>query len=711
MSPTGLPGMVLGIALLLPGSVIFWSSGCEPDRTFRTLEISASAANLHLAFFSAFWAFANQANAARRGGPQTPTPAHGLRPGVKKPDRPIVTIARCLLVSIVLFRTLRLATEGPGSFGNVRGTDSGFASTMETALALVLVACIVVLSEHGQSLKARNLSLKRVDRLLVLWLVLVLGLIGSRSEIAAMTSIMAWFTLRGKKLTVSRPLVGMLAVYVVLALLAVTRSGGTIGDVQDRLAAPYGPSLAVTTTIHAGDSRLSNYVSAMSYLEAVKFQLPWPLADWIYQRQPRTGALILPEILGYRPTSGFGFSIVGESVLNFGIYGPTIVGSLFGAIAAALYRRCYWATGQSHRAYVLFIAMLPMGVRARRAAADQVCYIPADLTVGVSNVLLPGCRRIQSRPVCLAQSGVGFVRFGFMSYASRSGSTLLAQELGRRQSLLVVPEIASLYRIFSLPQAQLACLRPTDVAAALRSNNQILGALRCTEHDIDELSRRCAGKDLSTLLGMLAATYADFRIRDIGALPAHSFTIFKLGSIAPLWPVVEKMLDRPVLIVSRRDPRGIVNSQMRSSLDGRRSLARGSVLRACGDVMRFERSTAGITPDAIVDFASLVASPESAVDLVVESIGVGTNLDWAAKSGFEVADEERALHRLLARGPNESTADAWQYELTRRDRILVELRCACRSNWVRMRRRWTFAVRRSHWLSPRPWPRTFRSER
>lgn len=269
------------------------------------------------------------------------------------------------------------------------------------------------------------------------------------------------------------------------------------------------------------------------------------------------------------------------------------------------------------------------------------------------------------------------MKLAFLAYASRSGSTLLSRELSTQApNVLVIPEIASLYRLLSLPNDSLAALPRSSTLAALDSHNQIYRSLRCDRSDLVALTRSVEGGSVDQLLVGLADIYLRSSRGQGECREVHHFdlVLFKLGSVGPLWHRLQEFLDDPLLCVVMRDPRGIVNSQLRSSIDGGRGLARGSVARACRDIRRFVNGLPATGIASRVNYEQLVLDPQGVVQELVDSFGVPASGRGTERVEFRVADDEANLHPLLDQEPVSDRANAWLSELSIADRAEVERR-------------------------------------
>ena len=274
------------------------------------------------------------------------------------------------------------------------------------------------------------------------------------------------------------------------------------------------------------------------------------------------------------------------------------------------------------------------------------------------------------------------MRFAFLIYVARSGSTLLARHLDAVSAdLLVTPEWNVPITALRLGEARLAALDAQALARLLKLDRQI-GNLELPEAELDALARRCAGGGARALVEALVDAHAARRGRAPKlVLIKNSAALFVADRLVEVFPDA-----RFVHVYS--DGRGVVSSLIHteSSYDPGHPMGRGDALhctrlwlRYLDELDAFERRQPGrVLP---VRYETFLEAPEAnAAALAAElATRLGVELQPGAGAGrFAVPARERGLHALVESGPVAARAQGWQRELPRALGIAIEAAAAPR---------------------------------
>jgi hypothetical protein len=268
------------------------------------------------------------------------------------------------------------------------------------------------------------------------------------------------------------------------------------------------------------------------------------------------------------------------------------------------------------------------------------------------------------------------MRFAFLIYVARSGSTLLARHLDAvSPDLLVTPEWNAPIAALRLGEPRLGSLDAEALLRFVRLDRQI-GNL---ELDLSQLSAGvadAAGGGTRRLVEALASAHAGRRGRAPRAI------VIKNSSA--LW-VAEPLLEafpEAVFVYIERDGRAVVNSLVHteSSYDPGHPMGRGDPVHCARLWTAYLERLDGLRarrPERVlgVRYESFLGEPEATVERLRGELAtrLGVELRPGAGAGnFAVPARERGLHELVGKPPQAARADGWKSELGRREGIAVE---------------------------------------
>jgi len=270
------------------------------------------------------------------------------------------------------------------------------------------------------------------------------------------------------------------------------------------------------------------------------------------------------------------------------------------------------------------------------------------------------------------------MRFAFLIYVARSGSTLLARHLDAVSAdLLVTPEWNVPIAAMRVGEARLRSLDAPALARFLKLDRQI-GNLELGDAALDGVARECAGQGARALVEALVREHAARRGRDPKlAVIKNSASLFVADRLIEVFPEAH-------FVHVYRDARGVVSSLVHteSSYDPGHAMGRGDPLHCAHLWLRYldaldafaARHPGRVTSLRYEDF---LAAPERGAAELAAGLAtrVGVELGPAAAAGrFAVPARERGLHALVESSAVGARADGWKRELERDAGIAVEAR-------------------------------------
>jgi len=268
------------------------------------------------------------------------------------------------------------------------------------------------------------------------------------------------------------------------------------------------------------------------------------------------------------------------------------------------------------------------------------------------------------------------MRFAFLIYVARSGSTLLARHLDAvSPDLLVTPEWNVPIAALRLGEARVRSLDATGLLRAVRLDRQI-GNLELDLSQLQACAADAAGGGVRRLVEALASAHAAHRGRAPRAIAIkNSAALWVADSLVQAFP-------EAAFVHIERDGRAVVNSLIHteSSYDPGHPMGRGDPVHCARlwtryldrvDALRARMPERFLT----VRYESFLGEPEATVERLRADLAtrLGVALRPGAGGGdFAVPARERGLHALVEQPPQAARADGWKSELSRSAGIAVE---------------------------------------
>jgi hypothetical protein len=275
------------------------------------------------------------------------------------------------------------------------------------------------------------------------------------------------------------------------------------------------------------------------------------------------------------------------------------------------------------------------------------------------------------------------MRFAFLVYLGRSGSTFLARQLDAvSRDVLVTPELNFIVSAALAADAAMRALSADELVQFVRRDLQIEN-LDLPAAELDARTRACAGLGIRALAEALVGAHAEKRGREPRVVVVKK-------SVAHL--AVERLLEafpEALFLHIRRDGRAVVNSLIHteSVYDPGHMLGRGDPVHAARLWVRQLRSVEALAqrhPQRVleVEYEALLRSPRDELESLRAGLASRMGVELrppVGDSGFVVPERERQLHRLVSGAAVEERADSWRTELGRANGIAVE---AIERDWL-----------------------------
>jgi hypothetical protein len=165
-----------------------------------------------------------------------------------------------------------------------------------------------------------------------------------------------------------------------------TAPNTVVGDLINNVSSP----LYVTNEIVQRVPSIFPYTEGSTYLEALKRQLPGPIANGLFGPPTDTGAYQFRVIEGYyNPNQGYSFALPAEGYLNFGVVGVALAGMVLGLSLGLSWNRTRGVPQRARQiVYPVILVALPVGLRSD--ALTQIKLVLAPVVIVA--IVLAICR-------------------------------------------------------------------------------------------------------------------------------------------------------------------------------------------------------------------------------------------------------------------------------------------------------------------------------
>lgn len=272
------------------------------------------------------------------------------------------------------------------------------------------------------------------------------------------------------------------------------------------------------------------------------------------------------------------------------------------------------------------------------------------------------------------ESGRG-PRLHFMTFAARSGSTIVARSLSECvPGLLVLPEFRTVEFLLARSESRVRRLRPRDLARILAADRQLGPNLGIDAAGRAGLADRFAGAGTAELLVAIMSTY-------VGGAALPNDVVIKLGTAAEFVTRLVHVSPTGSLVHVYRDGRATTSSLLqtpRAYFEGE-TMGRGDLAHCCGLWVRHQRSVRRAVssgyPVHHVRYESFLRDPPGTCAQLFR-VMAGPGEPQAPVRSFAVSGHEAGMHTLVGRPPAIERTDAWVVELSRTDQVFASWRMA-----------------------------------
>jgi hypothetical protein len=256
------------------------------------------------------------------------------------------------------------------------------------------------------------------------------------------------------------------------------------------------------------------------------------------------------------------------------------------------------------------------------------------------------------------------MRFAFLVYVSRSGSTLVARTLASHsRELVVLPEFRLVDVLVAEGDASVRKLSAARLLKLVMIDKQI-GSLGFSSAELEALAAENAGKGIRALMEALVARYIARHAPD---RRDATTALIKLGSVVYIADQLATLFPEAMYLHVYRDPRAVTSSLIRHVRPyfPEQKMGRGDpvfISREYKRVVRAVRELAGRAPVLDVQYEQFCADPTPVIENIARFFGVAFEREASAPS-FTVAAAEQGIHQLVDQAPIVERTTAWQTEL------------------------------------------------
>jgi hypothetical protein len=267
------------------------------------------------------------------------------------------------------------------------------------------------------------------------------------------------------------------------------------------------------------------------------------------------------------------------------------------------------------------------------------------------------------------------VKFVFLFYLSRSGSTLVAKEIADRlPEVLVFPEFRLPEFLIAEGDDRVRGMSQVQIRNLIASDPQFEN-LGFAEEEVERIAAT-AGGSIGDIMEAVASCHAEKHGR------SPSVVLIKHGGLLRLTGSLHEIFPGCQFIHIVRDVRGVVNSSLRSKRPYTKgeSMGRGDCVHVAKSWLRylaeFDRVCAAGDGNALeISFEEFCTAPGRAIEEIKDFTGVREESGpTQLPSYFRVGARESAIHELIHQPPLPERVSAWKNELPRWKGIAVEMR-------------------------------------
>jgi len=272
------------------------------------------------------------------------------------------------------------------------------------------------------------------------------------------------------------------------------------------------------------------------------------------------------------------------------------------------------------------------------------------------------------------------VKFLFVLYVSRSGSTFLTTNLARcGERLLVLPELDA---VGPLVEAGTNCAGSLDSLVSRISADRHWKSLGLDRNDLAAVLALAADKGLKVALEGLGSAVAERR----NVAPPDVLVLKRGNQLAYADTLVTALADDCAFLHVYRDPRAVCNSMNRARRveASRQVMSRGSplyVARYWNRYLAGVRELSTIATVLEIRYESLIAATSSELSSLLDALSERWCEDLRKDGGATLVEatihssERTGIHALAAAKPDDSRTRAHENEMTSFHKRIIEHFC------------------------------------
>ncbi len=266
------------------------------------------------------------------------------------------------------------------------------------------------------------------------------------------------------------------------------------------------------------------------------------------------------------------------------------------------------------------------------------------------------------------------LRFNFLTYANRSGSTVFARRLAMRApSLLVIPEFRLPGMLLAYGDASVRRMSTTKLHQLLSLDTQLYESLMLGPQDVWDVAQDNAGAGIRAVLEDIARRYGT-------SVGNPSTVVLIKGSGALRYPKsIKALFPEARFLDIVRDGRAVVNSMLRTPVlwHDEELMGRNDVYHCAGqwsDFLGHTKRLAAELPFLELRYEHLLTDETELLKRVCSFLDIEFAREPQTSPAFEVSEREQRIHPLLMEELSLDRETAWKNELPRWQGLAIEAR-------------------------------------